>query len=168
MDVGKLPNHVNIVLCVWFFFLWRVFFFFFFFFVFLTGWEFGLIPYNCCISMYSTLVPNSLQDKWELDRNVVLGGSGAFPVSYVWVWVSVRAIILLLLVYDMWLFFFFLLNFNVIALKKERTGGKSALQAVARTNDRLSKEKRQDSGVWSANLAAKLLLQKLFSWLLKE
>ena len=35
MDVGKLSNHVNTVLCV-----------FSLFFLFLIGWEFGLIPYN--------------------------------------------------------------------------------------------------------------------------
>ena len=52
---------------------------------------YNLVVDYCCISMYSTLVSNSLQDKWELDRNIVLGGSGAFPVSYVWVWVSVCA-----------------------------------------------------------------------------
>ena len=44
-------------------------------------------------------------------------------------------------------FLFFLLNFNVIALKKERIGGKCALQAVARTNGRLSKKKQQDRGL---------------------
>ena len=41
MDVGKLLNHVNIVLYVWLFFFGMCFFFFF-----LTGWEFGVIPYN--------------------------------------------------------------------------------------------------------------------------
>ena len=42
MDVGKLPNLVNIVLCVWLFSLVCVFSIF----LFLTGWEFGLIPYT--------------------------------------------------------------------------------------------------------------------------
>ena len=42
MDVGKLLNHVNIVLCVWLFSLACVFSIF----LFLTGWEFGLIPYT--------------------------------------------------------------------------------------------------------------------------
>ena len=39
MDIGKLPNHVNIILCVWLFFF-GVCFLYFFFFSFLTGWEF--------------------------------------------------------------------------------------------------------------------------------
>ena len=50
-----------------------------------------LVVDYCCISMYSTLVPNSLQDKWELDRNVVLGGSGAFPVGAVLTYNSTNA-----------------------------------------------------------------------------
>ena len=41
MDIGKLPNHVNIVLCVWLFFF-DVCFLYFFFFSFLTGWEFRI------------------------------------------------------------------------------------------------------------------------------
>ena len=39
MDVGKLPNHVNAVLCVWLFFFWR---FFFSIFLFLSGLKFQL------------------------------------------------------------------------------------------------------------------------------
>ena len=39
MNVGKLPNHVNIVLCMWLFFFWR---FVFSIFLFLTGLEFWL------------------------------------------------------------------------------------------------------------------------------
>ena len=47
MDVGKLPNHINIVLCVWLFFFGVCFLYYF---LFLTGWEFELIPYMKHIS----------------------------------------------------------------------------------------------------------------------
>lgn len=40
------------------------------------------------------------------------------------------------------------------SLKKGGTRGKFALQAMASTNGRLAKEKQQDTGDWSANLAA--------------
>ena len=56
---------------------------------------------------------------------------------------------------SLYFFFFFLLNFdvNVIELKKGKNMGKSALQAVTRTNGRVSTKKLQDTGDWIANLA---------------
>lgn len=50
-------------------------------------------------------------------------------------------------------------------LKRKEQGGKSALQTVARTNGRLSKEKQQDSEFWGANLAVSwaAMLQSLLT-----